>query len=342
MNLQQLRILREAVDRGFNLTEVGEALNTSQSGVSRHIKDLEEELGIQIFLRRGKRLIGLTDPGKEVVRFVQRILRDVKSIKRVAQAFSHQDSGTLTLATTHTQARYALPPVISEFKKAFPAVQLVLQQGSPSEIATLLLAGEADIGIATETLPDTAELVTFPYYEWRHALVVPAGHPLAERPAPSLQEIAAFPIVTYTEGYTGRGRIDRAFAQAGLAPHVAMSALDADVIKAYVELGLGIGIVASMSHEPDRDRGLRLIPVPDLFEANVTYLALRRGAYLRGFACRFISLCVPSLSERAIRAAVTEEEASCAAQPQPPPSPKLQPPSKPAVPAAVGPPGLSN
>lgn len=307
MNFQQLRIVRETVQQSFNLTEVGASLHTSQSGVSKHIKDLEEELGIEIFVRRGKRLIGLTEPGKDVVELAQRILRDVKNIKRVAEHFTAKDAGTLTLATTHTQARYALPAVVSEFTKAFPDVRLVLQQASPSEIVALLQSGEADIGIATEALADEPELATFAYYEWKHAVVVPQGHPLDGRSSVALQDLAPYPIVTYTEGFTGRGRIDRAFAKAGLSPHIAMSALDADVIKAYVELGLGVGIVASMSFEPDRDRTLRLVPIDDVFGANTTYIAVRRGTYLRGYTCRFIELCSPSLSENAIRAATNAD-----------------------------------
>ena len=306
MNLQQLRIIRETMQQDFNLTEVSNALHTSQSGVSKHIKDLEEELGVGIFVRRGKRLVGLTEPGKDLAQFVQRILRDIESIKRLAQHFSNQDKGTLTVATTHTQARYALPPVVSAFKKSFPDIELVLQQASPAEIAAMLQSGEADIGIATEALEDDPDFVTFPYYSWRHAVIVKQGHPLADLPKITIQDLATYSIVTYSEGFTGRGRIDNAFAATGLSPQIAMSALDSDVIKTYVELGLGVGIIASMSFDPDRDRALRLISADDLFEANTTHIAVPRGTYLRGYTCRFIELCVPALTENAIRLATAE------------------------------------
>jgi LysR family cys regulon transcriptional activator len=302
MNFQQLRIIRETVRQNFNLTDVAERLFTSQSGVSKHIKDLEDELGVELFVRRGKRLIGLTDPGKELVEIVDRILLDAHNIKRLAEQFSNRDCGRLTVATTHTQARYALPPVVSEFKKAFPDVQLVLHQASPGEVVSMLLDGQADIGIATEALQQVPQLATFPYYSWHHTAIVPVGHPLQGKKTLSIAEIAEHPIITYSEGFTGRAKVDAAFATAGLSPNIVMAALDADVIKAYVELGLGVGILASIAFDPARDRGLRQLPSSHLFEANISRIAVRRGSYLRGFTCRFIELCVPSLSEAEIRA----------------------------------------
>jgi LysR family cys regulon transcriptional activator len=303
MNLQQLRIIGEALQRDLNLTEVAKALNTSQSGVSKHIMDLEHELGIDIFVRRGKRIIGLTEPGKELAGLVGRILLDIKNIKSVAAHFSNRDTGQMTLATTHTQARYSLPPVVSEFKKAFPDVQLVLHQGGPSEIVAMLMSGQADIAIATEALDNVPEFATFPYYRWHHAVIVPSEHPLLARNTLTIEQIAEFPIITYSEGFTGRARVDEAFVKAGIAPNIAMSALDADVIKAYVELGMGIGIVAAMAVSPERDSTLRMLPSEHLFEANTTRIAVRRGNYLRGYICRFIQLCVASITEADIRAA---------------------------------------
>jgi len=300
MNFQQLRIIRETVRRNFNLTEVGSALFTSQSGVSKHIKDLEDELGVELFVRKGKRLLGLTDPGKELLVLVERILHDTRNIKTLAKQYSQCDVGQLTIGATHTQARYALPRVITEFKKTFPRVHLKLHQSSPQEIVDLLLEGEADIGIATEAVHEHPELAFFPFYRWHHALVVPAGHPLLAEAAPSLARIGAHPIITYHEGFTGRTRIDRAFAEAGVTPNVVMSALDADVIKTYVELGLGVGIVASMAFHPKRDDTLALIECDQLFPENTTYLAVRRGQYLRGFAYRFIELCSVDLTEETI------------------------------------------
>ncbi len=303
MNFQQLRIIRETVRRNFNLTEVGNALFTSQSGVSKHIKDLEEELGVELFVRKGKRLLGLTDPGKDLLVLVERMLHDAQNIKTLAEQYSQCDVGQLTVVTTHTQARYALPKVITEFKKSFPRVRLKLHQGGPQEIIDMLLGGEADIAIATEGLAEMPELALFPYYRWHHALVVPVGHPLLERTPLSLEAIADYPIITYHAGFTGRTRIDQAFADASLTPDVEMTALDADVIKTYVELGLGVGIMASMAFNPQRDEGLRLIDARHLFPENITSIGVRRGHYLRGYAYRFIELCADHLTEQVVRSA---------------------------------------
>jgi len=303
MNFQQLRIIRETVRRNFNLTEVGNALFTSQSGVSKHIKDLEDELGIEIFVRKGKRLLGLTDPGKDLLVLVERMLHDARNIKTLAEHYSQRDVGQLTVVTTHTQARYALPKVIADFKMAFPKVHLKLHQGSPQEIVQMLLEGEADIGIATEAVADVPDLASFPFYRWHHALVVPHGHPLLECKPLTLEAVAEHPIITYHEGFTGRTRIDKAFAEAGMVADVVMSALDADVIKTYVELGLGVGIMASVAFNPLRDSHLQMLNAQHLFPENVTNIAVRKGHYLRGYAYRFIELCSPGLDELAIRSA---------------------------------------
>jgi len=310
MNFQQLRIVQEAVRCNFNLTEVANALFTSQSGVSKHIKDLEDELGVELFMRRGKRLLGLTEPGKEVVGIAQRMLLDARNIRQLAEQFSNRDQGQLRVVTTHTQARYALPPVVSRFKAAFPKVHLALHQANPSEIVTLLLAGEADLGIATEALASSAELATFPFHEWRHAVIVPDAHPLVMEKPLTLNAIADYPLITYHEGFTGRSRIDTRFARAGLTPDIVISALDADVIKTYVELGLGIGIIASIAYHPAKDAGLRLLDSEHLFETNTTWIAVRRGHYLRKFAYRFIELCNPSLDEARVRGASTLSDGS--------------------------------
>lgn len=307
MNFQQLRIIRETVRRGFNLTEVANALFTSQSGVSKHIKDLEDELGVELFVRKGKRLLGLTEPGKELVVIVERMLLDAGNIKRLAEQYSNREEGQLAVVTTHTQARYALPQVVAAFRQSYPKVHLKLHQGSPEEIVRMLLDGQADIGVATEALADVDELASFPYYTWHHSVIVPAGHPLeAVRPL-TPEAVAEYPIITYHEGFTGRARIDKAFADAGVAPDVVMSALDADVIKTYVELGLGVGIVAAMAFQPERDAGLRLLESAHLFEANTTRIAVRKGHYLRGFAYRFIECCSPRLNEGLVRSAISPE-----------------------------------
>lgn len=301
MNFQQLRIVRETVRQNFNLTEVAETLYTSQPGVSKHIKDLEDELGVELFERKGKRLTGLTEPGKDLIGIVERLLLDAQNIKQLAKQFTQKDEGQLVVATTHTQARYVLPQVVKMFKEAFPKVHLVLHQGSPEEIVSLLQTGQADIGIATEALEGAERIVTFPYYEWHHAVVVPKGHPLESLSHLTLEAIAEHPIITYHEGFTGRGQIDKAFADAGLAPDIIMSALDADVIKAYVELGLGVGIVASMAYSDVRDQGLVLLKSENLFRKNTTVIGVRRGHYLRGFAYRFIELCSPANSASSVK-----------------------------------------
>ena len=303
MNFQQLRIIRETVRQNFNLTEVANALFTSQSGVSKHIKDLEDELGVELFIRKGKRFLGLTDPGKELLVIVERMLLDAGNIKRLAEQFSLRDEGQLTIATTHTQARYALPKVVTAFKKAFPRVHLVLHQASPDELVRLLLAGEADIGIATEAVAEVPELVSFPYYSWHHAVIAPPAHPLHGQTL-SLETLAEYPIVTYHQGFTGRAQIDRAFADAGLAPDIVMAALDADVIKTYVELELGVGIIASMAVDAQRDSQVQVVDGAPLFGHQTTRVAIRRGHYLRSYAYRFIELCSAALDEDTVRQAL--------------------------------------
>ncbi len=308
MNFQQLRIIRETVRRNFNLTEVSNALYTSQSGVSKHIKDLEDELGVELFVRKGKRLLGLTEPGKEMVKIVERMLLDAKNIKTVAEQFSQQDKGQLTIATTHTQARYALPKVVMEFKKIYPRVHLKLHQGSPTEIAQMLLEGEADIGVATEALGQIPELAAFNYYSWHHSVIVPTGHALESQQPLTLAAIAEYPIVTYHEGFTGRALIEKAFGDAQIVPDVVLSALDADVIKSYVELGLGVGIIASVAFNAARDGGLALLDCSHLFGENTTRIAVRRGHFMRRFAYHFIELYSPQLTEAVVTADVSVVE----------------------------------
>ena len=308
MNFQQLRIIRETARRHFNLTEVSVALHTSQSGVSKHIKDLEDELGIQLFARKGKRLLGLTEPGREVLRYAEKILQETENLQSVADSFTKLDEGRLVIATTHTQARYALPEIVRRFREDFPKVHLVMHQATPTEIATLLEKDEADIGIATESLRNNPRFATFAFYRWYHGVIVPVGHPLTKVKHLSLAAIAKYPIVTYHEGFTGRAMIDETFAKAGLSPEIAMVALDADVIKAYVALGMGVGIVASMAFDEDQDAHLRLLDASELFKENTTVLALRKGRFLRGFVKRFVTLCVRNLSEKELVKAISHDE----------------------------------
>jgi len=304
MNFQQLRIIRETVRQKYNLTEVANTLHTSQSGVSKHIKDLEDELGVELYVRRGKRMLGLTEPGREMLKLVERMLLDASSIKNLADQYSQQDTGQLTVAATHTQARYILPKVITAFKKQYPKVHLRLHQGSPKEIVQMLLDGEADIGLATESLGEIEDLVAFPLYTWRHAAVVPKNHPLTTQDKITLESIAEYPIITYHEGFTGRARVEKVFQDAGLSPDIVMSALDADVIKSYVELDLGIGIIASVAFSPERDTALQLLESSHLFLENQTKLAVRKGHLLRRYAYRFIEGCSPELSEKLVMGSV--------------------------------------
>jgi LysR family transcriptional regulator, cys regulon transcriptional activator len=305
LNFQQLRSVREAVRRGFNLTEVAAMLHTSQPGVSRQIRELEEELGVEIFVRAGKRLTGLTPPGEALIPVVERLLLEAQNLRRVGEDFKASEQGRLSIAATHSQARYALPQVVRDFRTLFPQVSLHLHQGSPKQVAEMLLSGEADIGVATEALASYEGLLTLPCYRWSHSIVVPPEHPLLAHPEPvTLEQLAAYPIITYELGYTGRAHIDEAFAGAGLAPDIVLSAMDADVIKTYVELGMGVGIVASLAVDAERDRHLRLIDARHLFKVNLTRLGLRRGAWLRGYAYSFIEAFVPTLTRATVEQAM--------------------------------------
>ena len=308
MNFQQLRAVRETARTGFNLTEVAGVLSASQPGISRQIRELEDELGVEIFIRAGKRLTGLTPPGEAVLPLVDRLLRDAENLRRVGQEFSSQNTGRLSIAATHSQARYALPPVVRDFRQLFPQVILNLHQGSPKQVAEMLLTGEADIGIATEGLAHYPQLAALPCYRWTHSIIVPPGHELLQFAEPiTLAQLARFPIVTYDAGYTGRQHIDEAFARAGIQPSVVLTAMDADVIKTYVELGLGVGIVASIAFDAERDRGLHALDARHLFEVNLTRLAIRRGTWLRGYVYAFIEAFAPPLTRDVVERAVAGE-----------------------------------
>lgn len=292
MNFQQLRSVRETVRRGFNLTTVAQTLHTSQPGVSRQIRELEDELGIEIFVRAGKRLTGLTPPGETVLPIIERLLQESDNLKRAGDDFASTGRGILTIAATHSQARYALPPAVRDFSTMHPEVSLRLHQGSPRQVAELLLAGEADIGVATEALADYPALVALPSYQWTHSVIVPTSHALAQDAQRgvtlTLERLAQFPIITYEPGFTGRSHIDDAFGRQGMSFNLVLSAMDADVIKTYVELGMGVGIIAGMAFDEARDAHLRAIDARHLFAANMTRLALRRGTFLRSYVYDFI------------------------------------------------------
>jgi LysR family cys regulon transcriptional activator len=300
VNFQQLRSIREATRRGYNLTEVANVLFTSQPGVSRQIRELEDELGVEIFERNGKRLTGLTDPGRGILKIIDRLLLEAENLQQAGQEYAGLKNGMLTIATTHTQARYVLPQVVQAFRAAFPAVRVALQQSSPEHIAEWVLSGKADIGIATEGLSRFDDLVSFPCYQWHHVIVVPQGHPLASRARVTLQDLANVPLITYDRGFTGRSHIDDAFATAGITPDIVLTAMDSDVLQQYVALGLGVGIVASMAAEQSRNSGLMTIDATHLFAVNVTRLAVRRGAYLRSYTYDFIAQFAPALTRTAV------------------------------------------
>lgn len=304
MNFQQLRSVRETARRGFNLTEVANALFTSQPGVSRQIRELEEELGIDIFERNGKRLTGLTEPGKEVLQIVERLLLEAENLQRAGETYSGKTTGTLSVAATHTQTRYVLPSAVQRFRVTFPHVRIALQQSAPEHIAEWVLSGKADIGIATEGLSRFDGLVSFPCYEWHHVIVVSDGHPLLERKKLTLEDLASYPLVTYDQGFTGRSHIDEAFASKQIVPDVVLTAMDSDVIQQYVAMGLGVGLVASMAAE-QLPKGLHAIRANHLFAPNVTRVAVRRGAFLREYAVDFIRQLAPKLSLDELSAAMS-------------------------------------
>ena len=313
MNLHQFRFVQEAVRRNLNLTEAAKALFTSQPGVSKAIIELEQELGIEIFTRHGKRLKRVTEPGQQVLKSIEVILREVGNLKRIGEQFSAQDSGTLSLATTHTQARYVLPDSVAKLRTAFPKVNVSLHQGSPDQVARMVIDEVADVGIATESLAGYDELVTLPCYEWQHVVVLPVGHRLAQQEKISLEDLASEPIITYHPSYTGRTKIDKAFAAANLQPRIALEAIDSDVIKTYVNLGLGVGIAAEMAvrdimteaERPGAEKsGLMARQAGELFGMNVTRIAFKRGAYLRNFVYTFAELLSDKLSAELIAQAM--------------------------------------
>ncbi len=305
MNLHQFRFVQEAVRRNLNLTEAAKALHTSQPGVSKAIIELEGELGIEIFARHGKRLKRVTEPGQHVLQSIELIMREVTNLKRIGEQFSAQDSGTLSIATTHTQARYVLPLSVAKLREAYPKVNVSLHQTTPDQVARMVIDEVADIGMATESLADYPELVTLPCYEWQHVLVLPPGHPLAQNERIDLDDIAHEPLITYHPSFTGRAKIDAAFAARRLQPRIALEAIDSDVIKTYVRLGLGVGIVAEMAVKGELAGDLLVRPVGHLFGQSVARVAFKRGAYLRNFVYRFAELLSDRLTRDLVARAMT-------------------------------------
>src|SRR6202171_2395511 len=305
MNLQQLRYLCAVVDHGLNVSVAADALFTSQPGISKQIRQLEDELGVPIFIRQGKRLSALTAGGEVIVATARRALQELNNLKRVGAEFKSEDTGTLAIATTHMQARYVLPPVLKRFADRYPKVRLLLRQGNPLQVAENTARAEVDVGIATEALADVPELMTLPCYTWNRCVLVPKGHPLAKVKPLTLEALARYPIVTYDFSFTGRSQINAAFEAEGLVPKVVLTALDSDVIKTYVDLGMGVGIVAQMAYDPARDSAFEKLDASHLFAPSTTRLALRRGVFLRGYIYDFIARFAPALDRATVDAALS-------------------------------------
>lgn len=310
MKLHQLRYVREVMRQGLNVSLAAEALHTSQSGISKQIQLFEEELGLQIFQRNGKRIIGVTEPGRVILKLAEQVINEVENIKKVGEEFADQMHGTLTLATTHTQARYRLPVIVKTFMQRYPNVTLHIHQGNPSQIAEQVVSGEADLGIATEAISSYQQLVCLPCYQWNRCVITPYRHPLLDQAPLTLEKIARYPLITYDFGFTGGSLVNRAFNQAGLEPNIVLTAIDADVIKTYVSLGLGVGLLASMAYDSERDNGLAMIDASHLFPPSTTYLGLRRNAYLRGYIYAFIELLSPNLNPRVVERALSKSQAA--------------------------------
>jgi LysR family cys regulon transcriptional activator len=309
MNLQQLRYLCAIVDNGLNVSDAAETLFTSQPGVSKQVRQLEDELGVQVFVRAGKRLASVTPAGEAVVAAARRALKEIENLRRVGAEYKSEDEGTLSVATTHTQARYVLPRVVRDFSGRYPKVRLELHQGNPMQVALQTAHGDADVGIATEALASFPDLVTLPCYQWNRCVLVPRGHPLAKTRPLTLAALARYPIVTYDFAFTGRSQINAAFDAEGLTPKVVLTALDSDVIKTYVELGMGVGIIAEMAFDRARDTAFERLDAGHLFAPSTTRLALRRGVFLRGYIYDFIALFAPALDRATVDAALSESGA---------------------------------
>ncbi|HRP22501.1 HTH-type transcriptional regulator CysB [Thauera sp.] len=304
MNIQQLRYIQEVARRGLNVSEAADALFTSQPGVSKQIRLLESELGIEIFVRHGKRLVDITEPGRAVLEIAERVLHDLANLQQVGEEFANEASGSLSIATTHTQARYVLPRVVRDFMLRYPQVKLSLHQGNPRQVCEMVLDGTADIAIATEAIADYDELVMLPCYQWNRCVVATPRHPILRESPLTLEAIARYPIITYDDAFTGRSHINKAFIGRGLKPNVVLSAIDSDVIKKYVELDLGIGILARMAYDAEEDRRLGMVDASHLFESSTTRIGLRKRAWLRAYVYAFIEGFAPHLTRRMVEAAV--------------------------------------
>jgi LysR family cys regulon transcriptional activator len=306
LKLHQLRYILEVAKQNLNISAAAEVLHTSQPGVSKQIQLLEEELKLQIFQRNGKRLVGVTEPGRAVLELAEHMIFEMENIKRVGEEFGNEDTGALTIATTHTQARYRLPAAVKQFVDRYPKVKLTIHQGNPTQVAEQVVSGEADIGIATEAISKYDKILCLPLYRWNRCIVVPHGHPLLQDAPLTLQKIAQYPLVTYDFGFTGSAIVSGEFSKVGLTPNIVLTAIDADVIKTYVNLGLGIGLLANMAYDKERDTDLAMIDASHLFPESTTHLGIRRDAYMRGFAYEFIQLLAPGYDKKTVQNALKD------------------------------------
>lgn len=300
MKLHQLKYVHEVARQGLSISAAAEALHTSQPGVSKQIQLLEEELNLQIFQRNGKRLTGITEPGKHIIKLAATVMLEMQNIKRVGDEFSKVETGVLTIATTHTQARYKLPKAIKQFMDTYPHVKLNIRQGNPTQVTQWVADGEADIGIATESINENESILCLPCYEWNRCVVVPKGHRLAKAQMLTLATIASYPLITYDYAFTGSTTVSKVFHDAGVLPNVVLAAIDADVIKTYVNLGLGVGLIASMAYDEKKDENLEQLDCSHLFPASTTYLGVRKDTFMRGFLYGFINMIAPAYDHRAI------------------------------------------
>lgn len=301
MKFHQLRYVHEVVKQQLNISAAADVLHTSQPGVSKQIQLLEEELGLQIFLRNGKRLIGVSEPGQKIVELAAQVMFDMQNIKRVGEEYSHEDAGTLTIATTHTQARYKLPAAVKQFIAQYPNVKLTIHQGNPAQVTEQVASGEADIGIATESISTNERLVCLPCYEWNRCLVLPSEHPLLNVKRLELKHLAQYPLVTYDFAFTGGTLVSKVFHDAGVNPNVVLTAIDADVIKTYVNLGLGIGLIGDMAYDEVRDAPLQQIDCSHLFPNSTTYLGVRKDAFMREYMLNFICMLSPQYDKKTLQ-----------------------------------------
>lgn len=304
MKFHQLKYIHEVVKQNLNISTAADALHTSQPGVSKQIQLLEEELNLQVFQRHGKRLVGITEPGRIVVNLAERVMREMDNIKRVSEEFANVSTGELTIATTHTQARYKLPMAVKSFMTMHPQVKLTIHQGSPSQVSEQVVNGEADIGIATESISSFESLLCLPCYQWNRCVVMPHGHTLLQQVPLTLQKIAEHPIVTYDYAFTGSTLVNKVFHDAGVEPNVVLTAIDADVIKTYVSLGLGVGLLAHMAYDQERDSNLAMLDVSHLFPPSTTYLGVRKDAFLRSYMYDFIQLLAPDYDAKTVKRAL--------------------------------------